>query len=182
MTLQCSSLFLTLKAGKVSLLLFAEHMVNMLRFHSQFYKNNPCCTRMFNKGDKCVLCVFFFFTPPVCVCVLREGGDHVSVRMEGLCHHPLLLLHRHHPPRCGAGVSPGCKSPSLWIFPPKLHIISKIIHFQPFLKKKSFIIKSTFPYFTVPKVKHKVRYLDCRETLICPLKPGCEPLFPLLGF
>lgn len=46
------------------------------------------------------------------LCVLRERGNLVSVRMEGLRHHPLLLLHRHHPPRCGAGVSPGRKTPT----------------------------------------------------------------------
>lgn len=43
----------------------------------------------------------------VCVCVLRGRGDILPLRMEGLCHHPLLFLHRHHPPRRGAGVSSG---------------------------------------------------------------------------
>lgn len=54
------------------------------------------------------VCVLSMFSP--LPCVLRERGDYVSIRMEGLCHRPLLLLHRHHPPRRGAGVPPGCKT------------------------------------------------------------------------
>lgn len=61
-----------------------------------------------------------FFTPPdrkhltvlfVCLLLraLRGRGDILPLRMEGLCHHRLLLLHRHHPARRGAGVSPGRK-------------------------------------------------------------------------
>lgn len=53
-----------------------------------------------------------FNTPFDCkhlLCVCRGRGDVLPLRMEGLCHHPLLFLHRHHPPCSGAGVSPGCK-------------------------------------------------------------------------
>lgn len=59
---------------------------------------------------------FWLQTFAVCLfslllCMLRGRGDILPLRMEGLRHHRLLFLHRHHPPRSGAGVSSGCKYP-----------------------------------------------------------------------
>ena len=61
----------------------------------------------------CCVCVCVCVCACVCVqlllCVLRGRGDVLPLWMEGLRHHPLLFLHRHHPPCGGTGVSPGCK-------------------------------------------------------------------------
>ena len=51
------------------------------------------------------------FDPPL-LCVCRRRGDVLPLRLEGLRHHRLLLLYRHHPPCGGAGVSPGRKHQS----------------------------------------------------------------------
>lgn len=58
---------------------------------------------MFNTPLTANMCL----TSPVCV--LRGRGDILPLWMEGLCHHPLLFLHRHHSPCGSAGVSSGCK-------------------------------------------------------------------------